>query len=209
MCNFSLLSVHCCVLVVIPLSSDHSVSLCTASYNVRTVPLAVRIRSNNGNSPSFSCVRRCQCPPHKRKTLSDTCTVQAPFRPVLYAFLMYTCRCTTRCYTRSHVWQPLIPSYFCSDKLPLASGSMFCCGRCGEERPSYISLNGNVLDTEEEGETLRQSASRSVVCVTRGFLSVGRYECPDRGAVHAIHVISFGRFLRLLTPLFVAPLLTA
>ena len=38
------------------------------------VPLAVRIRSINGNSPSFSFVRRCQCPPHKRKALSDTCT---------------------------------------------------------------------------------------------------------------------------------------
>jgi hypothetical protein len=33
---------------------------------------------------------------------------------VLYAFLMYTSRCTTRCYTCSHVCQPLLPSYFWS-----------------------------------------------------------------------------------------------
>jgi len=118
----------------------------SALLRVMYVPLAVRIRPNNGNSPSFSCVRHCKCPPHKRKTLSGTCT--SPFRPVLYAFLMYTSRCTTRCYTRSHVCQPLFPSSFWSYKLRLVACRKAGCGRCGEEKHSYVSLYGNVLDTE-------------------------------------------------------------
>jgi len=35
-CNISLTSIYCCVLVVIPVISDHIDSLCTASCNVRT-----------------------------------------------------------------------------------------------------------------------------------------------------------------------------
>jgi hypothetical protein len=35
-CNFSPISIHCCVLVVIPLCSDHNNSLCTPSLHVRT-----------------------------------------------------------------------------------------------------------------------------------------------------------------------------
>jgi hypothetical protein len=107
-----------------------------------------RCGSNNWNSPIFSSVRRCKCSPHKSKTNCQT-RVQAPFRPVLYAFVMYTSRCTTRCYTRSHVCQPLISSYFRSYKLRLAAVTIERCGRCGEEKHSYISLYGNVLDTQD------------------------------------------------------------
>jgi len=85
------------LLVVIPLSSDHNYPLCTASLHVHTFGGE---DPTTGNSPSFSCVRRCKCPPHKPKT--DCLTrLQALFRPLLYTFLMYTSPCTTRCYTRS------------------------------------------------------------------------------------------------------------
>jgi len=85
------------LLVVIPLSSHHSDPLCTASLHVHTFSGE---DPTTGNSPCFSCVRRCKCPLYKPKT--DCLTrVQAAFRPVLYALVMYTSPCTTRCYTRS------------------------------------------------------------------------------------------------------------
>jgi hypothetical protein len=131
------------LLVVIPLSSDHNYLLCTASLHVHTFS---GDDPTPGNSPSFSCVRRCKCPPHKPKT--DCLTrVQAAFRPVLYAFLMYKSPCTTCSYTRSYVCKSLISSFFWTYKLLLAAVRTERCGRCGEEKHSYISLYGNVLDT--------------------------------------------------------------
>ena len=134
------------LLVVIPLSSDHNDPLCTASLHVRTFSGE---DPTPGNSPCFSCVRRCKCPLYKPKT--DCLTrVQAALRAVLYALVMYTCRCTTRCYTRSHICLPLISSHLWYVKLGLAAVRDKLCGRSGEEKHSYLSLYRNVVDTEEQ-----------------------------------------------------------
>ena len=110
--------------------------------SVRT--LAVRIQTNNGNSPSFSRVHRCKWPPHKPKTNCQT-PVQAPFRPVLFAFLTHKSRCSTRCYTRSHVCEPPMSSCFWFYSLRFASIWTACCVCCRKEKHSYLSLYGNNL----------------------------------------------------------------
>ena len=142
------------LLVVIPLRSDHNDSLCTASYNVRTF---TDEDPTTGNSPIFSSVRCCKCSPHKRKTNCQT-RLQVPIRPLLYAFLMYTSRYTTCCYTRSHVCQPLIAFYFWANKLWLAAVRLAFVGRAGRRNihtAIYIGVTLLMKQAEKCGSPKR------------------------------------------------------
>jgi len=63
----------------------------------------------------------------------------------------YTSRCTTCCYTRSHVCEPPLSHDFLSDMLWLAAIRMWRCGRCGQENHTCISLYRSLIQVGPGG----------------------------------------------------------
>ena len=145
------------VVLTVPVRTDRIDSRCVSvEYTYRW-----RWGSDNGESAKVSVVVSAAVNAHH---INVKPTVRHLTKPPSVPRCMpcYRSRCTTRCYSRLHVCEPTISPDFLSDVLRLALIRMWRCGRCGQDNHTYISLYGRVLDTVEEGRTVRQSESTSV-----------------------------------------------